>query len=117
MPFSSHSCWQSDSALFATVFINGKINTAAALTPVLEEPIGGFTYKTGCSGSAQPGAGATKFSKGTGFEIRALKEHFLKVIHCMFQPDVVVSHKDGLNVNVVASTEAMQLNTCLSQLH
>lgn len=36
------------SALFATVFINRKINMAAALTPELEEPISGFTYKTGC---------------------------------------------------------------------
>lgn len=52
MPFPSHCCWHSDYALFATVFINSKINIATALTPGLEESISVLTYKTGCSGRA-----------------------------------------------------------------
>lgn len=45
MPFSSHSSWHSESALLSTVFINSKINMAAALTPGLEEPISEFTLQ------------------------------------------------------------------------
>lgn len=67
MPVSSHSFWHSESALFATVFINRKINMAAALTPELEEPISGFTYKTGCWGRALLSAGHRQFSKGIQF--------------------------------------------------
>lgn len=63
MPFSSHPCWHSQSALFATVFINSKINMAAALTLRLVEPISGVTYKTGCSGRAMLCTGQSTFSE------------------------------------------------------
>lgn len=57
---------------------------AAALTPELEQPIGGFTYKTGCSGRAQLSTGQRKFLEGICFALK-----LWETIYSMFWPDVV----------------------------